>query len=68
MELFYLSQMEINLFCWCSSVKTKSFFFLFFFFLQGRGERAYDIYSRLLRERIICVMGPVSIFLGVGAH
>ncbi|KTF84058.1 hypothetical protein cypCar_00031861 [Cyprinus carpio] len=25
----------------------------------GRGERAYDIYSRLLRERIICVMGPV---------
>lgn len=29
-------------------------------FNQGRGERAYDIYSRLLRERIICVMGPVS--------
>lgn len=28
---------------------------------QGRGERAYDIYSRLLRERIICVMGPVSV-------
>ena len=27
---------------------------------QGRGERAYDIYSRLLRERIVCVMGPVS--------
>lgn len=27
----------------------------------GRGERAYDIYSRLLKERIICVMGPVSI-------
>lgn len=26
----------------------------------GRGERAYDIYSRLLKERIICVMGPVS--------
>ena len=25
----------------------------------GRGERAYDIYSRLLKERIICVMGPV---------
>ncbi|MBW04652.1 ATP-dependent Clp protease proteolytic subunit, mitochondrial, partial [Eschrichtius robustus] len=24
----------------------------------GRGERAYDIYSRLLRERIVCVMGP----------
>ena len=26
----------------------------------GRGERAYDIYSRLLRERIICFMGPVT--------
>ena len=26
---------------------------------SGRGERAYDIYSRLLKERIICVMGPV---------
>ncbi|XP_013147715.1 PREDICTED: ATP-dependent Clp protease proteolytic subunit [Papilio polytes] len=26
----------------------------------GRGERAYDIYSRLLRERIICLMGPVN--------
>ncbi|XP_063220995.1 ATP-dependent Clp protease proteolytic subunit, mitochondrial isoform X2 [Bacillus rossius redtenbacheri] len=26
----------------------------------GRGERAYDIYSRLLRERIICLMGPIS--------
>lgn len=31
-----------------------------FFSHQGRGERAYDIYSRLLRERIVCVMGPVS--------
>lgn len=26
----------------------------------GRGERAYDIYSRLLKERIVCVMGPVT--------
>ncbi|KAL1783066.1 ATP-dependent Clp protease proteolytic subunit, mitochondrial [Sigmodon hispidus] len=26
----------------------------------GRGERAYDIYSRLLRERIVCVMGPID--------
>ncbi|CAM9248133.1 unnamed protein product [Pylaiella littoralis] len=25
-----------------------------------RGERAYDIYSRLLRERIICLHGPVT--------
>lgn len=29
-------------------------------FFQGRGERAYDIFSRLLKERIVCVMGPVS--------
>lgn len=28
----------------------------------GRGERAYDIYSRLLKERIICLMGPVYFF------
>ena len=26
----------------------------------GRGERAYDIYSRLLRERIIFLVGPVD--------
>ncbi len=26
---------------------------------SGRGERAYDIYSRLLRERIIFLVGPV---------
>ena len=29
----------------------------------GRGERSYDIYSRLLKERIICFMGPVSLGL-----
>lgn len=27
---------------------------------SGRGERAYDIYSRLLKERIICVNGPID--------
>lgn len=26
----------------------------------SRGERAYDIYSRLLKERIICVNGPID--------
>ncbi|XP_058814616.1 ATP-dependent Clp protease proteolytic subunit, mitochondrial [Topomyia yanbarensis] len=26
----------------------------------GRGERSYDIFSRLLKERIICLMGPVN--------
>ena len=27
---------------------------------SSRGERSYDIYSRLLRERIICCHGPVT--------
>ncbi|MDB5767567.1 MAG: clpP2 [Collimonas fungivorans] len=27
---------------------------------SGRGERSYDIYSRLLRERIIFLVGPVN--------
>src|SRR5436853_1468255 len=26
---------------------------------SGRGERAYDIYSRLLKERIIFLVGPI---------
>jgi ATP-dependent Clp protease protease subunit len=26
----------------------------------NRGERAYDIYSRLLKERIIFITGPVE--------
>ena len=26
----------------------------------GRGERGMDIYSRLLRERIICLNGPID--------
>jgi ATP-dependent Clp protease protease subunit len=30
----------------------------------GRGERAYDIYSRLLRERIIMVNGPIEEGMG----
>ena len=29
----------------------------------GRGERAYDIYSRLLKERIIFVNGPVHDYM-----
>ena len=34
---------------------------------KGRGERSYDIYSRLLRERVIMLYGPVgdsSFFVG----
>ena len=27
---------------------------------SGRGERAYDIYSRLLRERVVFMVGPVN--------
>ena len=27
---------------------------------SGRGERAYDIYSRLLKERVIFLVGPIS--------
>jgi ATP-dependent Clp protease, protease subunit len=27
---------------------------------SGRGERAYDIYSRLLRERVVFLIGPVN--------
>jgi ATP-dependent Clp protease, protease subunit len=27
---------------------------------SGRGERAYDIYSRLLRDRVIFVVGPIN--------
>ncbi len=27
---------------------------------SGRGERAFDIYSRLLKERIILMVGPVN--------
>ena len=27
---------------------------------SNRGERAYDIYSRLLKERIVFLVGPVN--------
>ncbi|MDP3036879.1 MAG: ATP-dependent Clp protease proteolytic subunit, partial [Rhodocyclaceae bacterium] len=27
---------------------------------SGRGERAYDIFSRLLKERVIFLVGPVN--------
>jgi ATP-dependent Clp protease protease subunit len=28
---------------------------------SGRGERAYDIYSRLLKERVVFLVGPVTV-------
>ena len=30
---------------------------------SGRGERAYDIYSRLLKERVIFIVGPVEDYM-----
>ena len=30
---------------------------------SGRGERAYDIYSRLLKERVIFLIGPVEDYM-----
>ena len=27
---------------------------------SGRGERAYDIYSRLLKERVVFLVGPID--------
>jgi len=27
---------------------------------SGRGERAYDIFSRMLRERVVFLVGPVN--------
>lgn len=38
----------------------KSYYCIFNCCSQGRGERAYDIFSRLQKERIVCLMGPVS--------
>src|SRR5881394_2641377 len=29
----------------------------------GRGERAYDIYSRLLKERVVFLVGPVEDYM-----
>lgn len=29
----------------------------------ARGERAYDIYSRLLKERVVFVVGPVEDYM-----
>ena len=29
----------------------------------ARGERAYDIYSRLLKERLIFVVGPIDDYM-----
>lgn len=41
------------------SYKCSIDFYLILILNQGRGERAYDIFSRLLRERVIMLHGPV---------
>ena len=30
---------------------------------NSRGERAYDIYSRLLKERVVFIVGPVEDYM-----
>ncbi|EYC34109.1 hypothetical protein Y032_0001g249 [Ancylostoma ceylanicum] len=35
---------------------------------EGRGERSYDIYSRLLRDRIVCVMTPMPLEFNILSH
>ena len=59
------SKMAINCFAFsgsrCLSTSCKRNLYVPIVVEQsGRGERAYDIYSRLLKERIICVFGNVT--------
>ena len=59
------SKMAINYFAFsgsrCLSTSCKRNLYVPIVVEQsGRGERAYDIYSRLLKERIICVFGNVT--------
>ncbi|KAK2555100.1 ATP-dependent Clp protease proteolytic subunit [Acropora cervicornis] len=37
-----------------------SFYVFLLVSFKGRGERSYDIFSRLLKERIVCAMGPIT--------
>lgn len=60
-ETQLVNQRTCKGFCFSQPFSRWNIYFFFSFLFQGRGERAYDIYSRLLRERIICVMGPVSV-------
>ncbi|XP_022101718.1 ATP-dependent Clp protease proteolytic subunit, mitochondrial-like [Acanthaster planci] len=46
--------------CFHSAVRANSPMVPIVIEQTGRGERAYDIYSRLLKERIICLMGPID--------
>lgn len=46
----------------CFHKSAKGFYPLIPYVIEqtGRGERSYDIFSRLLKERIICVMGQIT--------
>jgi ATP-dependent Clp protease protease subunit len=46
----------------CSSLQAKRSFNFIPYVIEtsSRGERAYDIYSRLLKERIVCLNGPID--------
>ncbi|CAG2109408.1 unnamed protein product [Medioppia subpectinata] len=46
--------------CSLHSSAVKSFLVPIVVEQTGRGERSYDIYSRLLKERIICLMGGIN--------
>ncbi len=41
---------DLRQFTWCPSLSNRT----------SRGERSFDIYSRLLKERIIFLVGPVD--------
>ena len=40
--------------------QTRSYHIPYVIETTARGERGFDIYSRLLRDRIVCVNGPID--------
>jgi ATP-dependent Clp protease, protease subunit len=43
-----------------SRQQTRSYHIPYVIETTARGERGFDIYSRLLRDRIVCVNGPID--------
>lgn len=43
-----------------SGQQTRSYHIPYVIETTARGERGFDIYSRLLRDRIVCVNGPID--------
>ncbi|KAI7862418.1 ATP-dependent Clp protease [Spinellus fusiger] len=58
-HFFARSEVSATLGQWSSSPYAQSMI-PFVIEQTARGERSYDIFSRLLKERIICLNGPVS--------